>query len=90
MSSLPIPVRALAVAITFALAVAAPANAKTAKHPHKHAIAVRHAKATASCRGANLFRCGPVYFGNKYLGDDPDPFIRSQLLRMYGHTASLP
>jgi hypothetical protein len=89
MSSLPIPVRALAAGIAFALVSLAPANAKTVKHPHKRAVAAHHAKTAASCRGANLFPCGPVYFDNKYLGDDPDPFIRSQLLRTYGHSASL-
>jgi hypothetical protein len=35
-------------------------------------------------RGANLFPPGPVYYGGpgvEYLGTDPDPFIRQQLLR---------
>ena len=36
-----------------------------------------------------MFPCGPVYFDNHYIGDDPDPFIRLQLLRGYGHAASL-
>jgi hypothetical protein len=84
-------VRFLAFAIGVAMvAVAAPADAKTARHPHKHAVASHRAKAaTPRCRGADLFPCGPVYSGNHYLGDDPDPFIRSQLLRTYGHSASL-
>jgi hypothetical protein len=32
-------------------------------------------------RGTNLFMAGPMYNGLEYLGDDPDPFIRFQLLR---------
>jgi hypothetical protein len=38
-------------------------------------------------RGANLFPPGPVYYGApgiEYLGTDPDPFIRQQLLRDLG------
>ena len=81
--------------LVFAIAVtmvgaATPAAAKKAKLSHRHAVVTRHAKpATPHCRGGNLFPCGPVYWGNHYLGDDPDPFIRSQLLRTYGHSASL-
>ena len=35
-------------------------------------------------RGTNLFPPGPVMYGSEYLGDDPDPFIRSQILRDAG------
>jgi hypothetical protein len=35
-------------------------------------------------RGANLFPPGPVYYGNQYLGNDPDPRVRLQLLRDLG------
>jgi hypothetical protein len=35
-------------------------------------------------RGANLFPPGPVMYGTYYLGDDPDPFIRLQLMRDLG------
>lgn len=31
--------------------------------------------------GTDKFPAGPVYDGRTYLGDDPDPFIRSQLAR---------
>jgi hypothetical protein len=89
MSSLPTRTLALAAGIAFALAAAAPADAKQARHPHKTAATHRAKAATPNCRGANLFPCGPVYFSDHYLGDDPDPFIRSQLLRTYGHSASL-
>lgn len=73
------------------VSAATPATAaKKAKLSHRQAVTARHAKsATPRCRGGNLFPCGPVYWGNHYLGDDPDPFIRSQLLRTYGHSASL-
>jgi hypothetical protein len=82
--------RYLALAIAVAAVVAgAPASAKGAKLSQGHALGIRHAKsATPHCRGGNLFPCGPVYFNDHYLGTDPDPFIRQQLLRMYGHTAS--
>jgi hypothetical protein len=33
------------------------------------------------CRGTNLVRPGPLYFSGVYLGDDPDPNIRFQILR---------
>jgi hypothetical protein len=36
------------------------------------------------CRCANLFHCGPIYNGLDYLGDDPDPFIRSMIQRDLG------
>ena len=32
-------------------------------------------------RGTNLVPAGPLYFGGVYLGDDPDPNIRFQLMR---------
>lgn len=60
------------------------ANANAANKPKKPV----HHQATAAnaerCRGANLAPCGPVYFQNYYLGDDPDPFIRSQIQRDLG------
>ena len=85
-----LPARFLAFAIAIAMVAAAtPADAKKAAR-HHHKAAVHHrAKSPSTCRGANLFPCGPVYFDDHYLGDDPDPFIRSQLLRGYGHSASL-
>ena len=35
-------------------------------------------------RGANPFPSGPVMYGTYYLGNDPDPFIRLQILRDLG------
>jgi hypothetical protein len=37
-----------------------------------------------TCRRADLFPCGPLQFSGVYLGDDPDPFIRSQIWRDLG------
>jgi hypothetical protein len=42
------------------------------------------ASATSSCRGANLFACGPIYNSTDYLGNDPDPFIRAMIQRDLG------
>jgi hypothetical protein len=42
------------------------------------------ASAISSCRGANLFACGPIYNSTDYLGNDPDPFIRSMIQRDLG------
>jgi hypothetical protein len=40
--------------------------------------------AVASCRGSNMFHCGPIYNSNDYLGNDPDPFIRLMIQRDLG------
>ena len=66
----------------FALAASAEAAA-----PRKHKKRMAQPTATVvspAYRGANLFPPGPVMYGNVYLGTDPDPFIRSQLLRDLG------
>jgi len=64
---------------------AAPADAAKARR-HKRPVAAYSATAVTKSgdRGANLFPAGPVYHGNDYLGDDPDPFIRLQLQRDIG------
>ena len=72
-----------------AVAVALPAQAETAKHKkhsakHKQAAYVARASAPGH-RGTNLFPAGPLYYNDgTYLGDDPDPFIRSQIWRDIG------
>ena len=68
----------------FAAAAAAlfarPDHAETAKHKQHVARVAR--EAAPGHRGANLFPVGPLnYNGDVYMGDDPDPFIRSQLWR---------
>lgn len=76
-------VKLLAAVIAFAFIV--PAQAETVRkrkkianvHTHVHAMAQQLSK----YRGTDKFPAGPVYDGRTYLGDDPDPFIRSQLAR---------
>jgi hypothetical protein len=58
------------------------ANAATKSKRARHAAPA--VGAASSCRGANLFPCGPVYNSTDYLGNDPDPFIRSQIQRDLG------
>jgi hypothetical protein len=73
------PVKVLACALSFALMLASSADAaKKTKKPVPNQTAAAN---SARCRGGNQFPCGPVYFENYYLGDDPDPFIRSQIQR---------
>ncbi len=77
-----------AIALAFVLA-AAPADAtKARKHKKQMTAHVTGHAATATAnsryRGTNLFPAGPIYNGTDYLGDDPDPFIRSQILRDLG------
>jgi hypothetical protein len=62
--------------LAFVAAASAPAEAaKMRKH------AVRTAPVQSQYRGLDKFPAGPIYDGRTYLGDDPDPFIRSQIAR---------
>lgn len=66
------------------LAVAAsPAEAAKKKHRHYHsgvaANAMEPGGTTATFQGGVMR--GPLYNGQDYLGDDPDPNIRAYLLR---------
>jgi hypothetical protein len=68
--------------VAFALSASADAAA-----PRKHKKRVAQptvAAVSPAYWGTNLFPPGPVMYGNQYLGTDPDPFIRSQLLRDLG------
>jgi hypothetical protein len=84
MTSLPVKLMVSAIGLAFVLS-AMPADAAKArkhkKHVAAHAVTVT---AKSGYRGTNLFPAGPVYHAYDYLGDDPDPFIRSQLLRDLG------
>jgi hypothetical protein len=74
----------VAAAAAVLLALPADAATKHKKHAAKNkAHVVRVARdMTPTHRGANLFPVGPLYYnGDVYIGDDPDPFIRSQLWR---------
>jgi len=78
----PRSVKSLVCALSLALMLASSAvAAKKIRKPVPHQAA---AASSERCRGANLFPCGPIYNGNDYLGEDPDPFIRSQILRDLG------
>jgi hypothetical protein len=78
--------RLVALVVSLAVvAVATPADAKKRRQQNTGGVTVQQPKAaTPRERGTNLFPVGPVYHANEYLGDDPDPFIRSQLLRDLG------
>jgi hypothetical protein len=84
MASLAAKLTASAIGLALVLAVG-PADAAKAHKQKKH-VPAHAATATANShyRGTNLFPAGPIYNGNDYLGDDPDPFIRSQILRDLG------
>lgn len=85
MASLPIKLMLTALGLAFVLAAIAPATAEQAVKHKKHRVA--HAATVTTklgYRGTDLFPAGPVYNGQDYLGDDPDPFIRSQLKRDTG------
>jgi hypothetical protein len=75
-----LPFRILAAAAALAYVLAGAADAKPRKSRQK-VTAPTVVTVHAQYRGANLFPAGPVYYGTEYLGDDPDPFIRQQLLR---------
>jgi hypothetical protein len=73
--------------LAFALATLAPTQADAAKaRKHKKVAAatasmVDRRPANARYWGQDVVRAGPLYNGEDYLGDDPDPNIRFQLLR---------
>jgi len=85
MASLPVKLMMFAIALALVLAAAAPAEAAKVRKHKKHGV-VHAASVTVNSRyrGTNLFPAGPIYNGTDYLGDDPDPFIRSQILRDLG------
>lgn len=59
-----------------------PADAAARRKPHRGMHQYSAAPSTpARYHDDRLFMRGPITFGGKYLGDDPDPFIRQMLLR---------
>ena len=76
-----LPISKMTLAIGLAFALSACASLGPAPPP---------AELTASTsppipyRGTDKFRAGPLYNGQDYLGDDPDPFVRSQIYRDMG------
>ena len=82
MSSLPLKVFIAALVAAFGFVTLA--NAENTEKVRKHkkvATTSKTVKTDPYHRGTNLVRPGPLYFGDVYLGDDPDPNIRFQLLR---------
>ena len=79
MSSLPLKI--LAAGLSAAFVIATPADAANSRKHKKVAVTTRLVRNDPLHRGTNLVPAGPLYFGDVYLGDDPDPNIRFQLLR---------
>jgi hypothetical protein len=80
--SLPVKIIMAASAIVVAMTSFADAKSRKARKP---GAAPTQLSVNPYARGANLFPPGPVmYSPNDYLGDDPDPFIRLQLMRDLG------
>ena len=73
----------IATAAAFALACAAPADAASKKKKQKQGT-VQHAAMTDSSGLQGGVMKGPLYNGQDYLGDDPDPNIRSYMIRDLG------
>ncbi len=70
----------LTMAVAAAVTVAAvPAEAK--KRKAAQAQNVQTTNVPARYKDPTVFPKGPVSYAGVYLGDDPDPFIRFQLLR---------
>src|SRR5690349_17674084 len=83
----------IAAAAGFALCLAGPAEAANAGKQKKPARAMKHRHsavvAAPNSRFQNGVMAGPLYNGQDYLGDDPDPNIRLYLMRdmsRYGGT----
>ena len=80
-------------AVTLALSLAVPAEAAN-EGKHKKPVAgatahaTKHRRVTAVEQPAFRYQggvpAGPLYNGQDYLGTDPDPNIRSQILRDMG------
>jgi hypothetical protein len=66
-----------------ALALPVPADAKSRRHKSGAAAAAIRAPVHGAGGqwGGNLVQTGPLYNGPDYLGTDPDPNIRFQILR---------
>jgi hypothetical protein len=74
----------LVCALGFAVITASSADAAKYKRKWRPVASRTRTTRVESCRGADLFPCGPIYDGNQYLGTDPDPFIRLMIKRDLG------
>lgn len=78
------PMKVLVCALGVAL-LSIPAADAASKKKKAKAVAPHVTTSTSvPCRGAELFPCGPIYYEHKYLGEDPDPFIRTMINRDLG------
>ena len=85
MASIAVRLIVSAAALALVLAAVAPTDAAKARKHKKHVAARAVAvKVKSGYRGTNLFPAVPIYNGNDYLGDDPDPNIRFQIMRDLG------
>lgn len=75
-----LPLRLLALVLVSAFMFAPGADATTTRKHKKHAVTSDTAR-SSQYRGTNLVPAGPLYFNEVYLGDDPDPNIRFQIMR---------
>ena len=77
-----LPIALIVSAIGLALVAASPAEAAKKKQRHHSGV---NANAMVPGGTTATYQCGvmagPLYNGQDYLGDDPDPNIRSYLLR---------
>ncbi len=83
MSSLKLKCMACVIGLAFA-AASVPAEAAKARKHKKTTDSHTSARVQGKYRGTNLYPAGAIYNGQDYLGDDPDPFIRSQIFRDMG------
>jgi hypothetical protein len=83
MATLAVKLMVSTIGLAFVLA-AAPADAAKARKHKKLASAHAAVRVQTGYWGTNLFPAGPIYNGNDYLGDDPDPNIRFQINRDLG------
>jgi hypothetical protein len=87
--NLPVPA-ALGFTVAMVLGLALPADAAgEGKHRKPAAThAAKHRSAAVGQRDQLGVPEGPLYYGGDYLGTDPDPNIRSQILRDHGRYGS--
>jgi hypothetical protein len=84
MPSLLLKSMACVIGLAIVVAAAAPADAAKARKHKKMTRVQTTGHVQSKYRGTHLFPAGPVYNGPDYLGDDPDPNIRFQILRDLG------
>jgi hypothetical protein len=78
---------AFAAALGFVLCMSPAEAAKAGKNKKPraaHALKHRHSAVASGFQYRNGVPKGPLYNGQDYLGDDPDPNIRSQIIRDMG------